>query len=132
MTLFDECIDALGSKCEVLDIKITNEKFIKLGNDFPMCKWGGIDWEKSNVILKGNYSQEVFDSLLSEDTAQSGIIVLWDNAEIPAITTDLATVIENIYDVLAVSFDTWIFYEKEGKVIEFHHDKGITLGTCAK
>lgn len=132
MTLYDECIEALGVKCILLDLKSTNKKYDKFREDFPMSKWGGIDWEKSEALLKRALTEEVFDLLIKENTKFGKVIVFWDNAELPALVSDLDTLMKNIYDVLAVSFDTWFYFEEDGEVIEFHHDKGVTKGRIRK
>lgn len=55
-------------------------------------------------------------------------IILFDQKDIPCISCKLAAVIENIDDILAVSFDTWILSKDIKEVIEFYHEGTIVYG----
>ena len=50
----------------------------------------------------------------------------------PAIICDLFTILNNIYDVLAVSFNTWLLSLNENEIIEFYHGSKVTYGKLQK
>lgn len=132
MTLFDECIEALGKKCNILETLSTKKIFDEFENNFPMTSWGQIDWDKSKVLNQGAYSYEYFQQILdSFDNKEEYIFILWDEASLPAVESKLDLVFSVIDDVTAVSFNTWIYLRKENKVIEFYHDGNITVGETA-
>ena len=58
--------------------------------------------------------------------------ILWDMQDTPAIICDLFTILNNIYDVLAVSFNTWLLSLNENEIIEFYHGSKVTYGKLQK
>lgn len=54
--------------------------------------------------------------------------VIWPDAEIPIIKCNIDDILDNIDDVLAVSFDTWLISVDMKRLIEFYHEGDITLG----
>ncbi len=56
------------------------------------------------------------------------VYIIWDEVNLPIIKTDLFSVIDVIYDVTAVSFDTWLFSVDEKSIIEFYHEGEIKIG----
>ncbi len=44
MTLFDECIEALGDNSIILSEQETQLIFDKLEEVYPFTQWGRIDW----------------------------------------------------------------------------------------
>lgn len=56
------------------------------------------------------------------------VYIIWDEATLPIIKTDLHQVLQVIDDVTAVSFDTWIYSPDTGYVIEYYHDGEIRIG----
>jgi hypothetical protein len=56
------------------------------------------------------------------------VYVIWDEGTLPIIKSDLQKVLEVIDDVIAVSFDTWIFSSELGYVIEIYHEGEVWVG----
>lgn len=129
MTLFEECLEALKEKNNIMGIFETNKLFNELKREFPMTSYGRIDWSKSTALNQGVYSCDYFEQILSsiKDKKQN-VIILWDESTLPAIESTLETVFNVIDDVTAVAFNTWIYLRKSKKVIEFYHDGSITVG----
>ena len=46
----------------------------------------------------------------------------------PSVICDLSTILNNLYDVLAVSFNTWLLSLRGQEVIEFYHGNIVTYG----
>lgn len=131
MTLFDECILALGDNTEVLSTDETNEIFKELTKLFPMTSWGRINWEKVEKKVKITQTDSITRHLMMNDESyDKTVILLWDEATLPGVKTNLDEVIAVIDDVTAVSFDTWIFSPNSNYLIEFYHEKEVILGFC--
>lgn len=128
-TLLEECIEAL---CEEIEILETNQgKMIvkNFGNAFPITSWGRVDW--SNIQNYGDlYNEDEIKVYLQNcfGTYSQTVYIIWDNARVPIIKTNLHQVLKVIDDVTAVSFDTWIYSPDIGYVIEYHHDGDIRIG----
>lgn len=129
MTLFEECILALGNDNEALCATETKNVFSDMCNLFPMTKWGRIDWE--NVC--GQFEQVSKKDILTQlnrvyHDIDTRVYILWDEVSLPTIRTDLNKVINAIDDVTAVSFNTWIFCPSANYLIEFYHENEIRVG----
>ncbi|PEK30653.1 hypothetical protein COM05_22645 [Bacillus toyonensis] len=128
-TLLEECIEALGAEIEILE---TNQGKIivkSFGNVFPITSWGRVDW--SNIQNYGDlYNEDEIRLYLQNcfGTYSQTVYIIWDNARVPIIKTNLHQVLNVIDDVTAVSFDTWIYSPDVGYVIEYHHDGDIRIG----
>lgn len=59
------------------------------------------------------------------------IYVMWDNANLPCLKSELKNIIKSIDDVTAVSFDTWVVSSDYNIIIEFYHEGEITLGVLS-
>ena len=115
---FEECIQALGSKTEILPTEEKKYLFDILRKKFPMLVSGHIDWIHVNNKMA---IENVFDipDLLKDKNCT--VFVLWDNAKVPALKSTLERVLRVIDDVTAVSFYTWVFSPLSGYIIEFGH-----------
>ncbi|WIG34119.1 hypothetical protein [Bacillus toyonensis] len=128
-TLLEECIEALDAEIEILE---TNQGKIivkSFGNVFPITSWGRVDW--SNIQNYGDlYNEDEIRLYLQNcfGTYSQTVYIIWDNARVPIIKTNLHQVLNVIDDVTAVSFDTWIYSPDVGYVIEYHHDGDIRIG----
>lgn len=123
MTLYEECIEALGDNYKI--VNETDKKAIikNLFKTFEFTDWGRINWDKvPNKIVVADIKEEQ----LFKNNAE--VYIVWDEVNLPVIKSDLSTVIKFIDDVTAVSFDTWIYLYKKGLVIEFYHDGDIIIG----
>lgn len=129
MPLLEECIDALGKGTIVLSNQETIEIFKTFSNTLPITKWGRIDWEKIDKKIRVDSVNEILKYLHEQDKCvDSDIFVLWDEATLPAIQSDLNQVIKVIDDVTAVSFDTWLLSPIIKYVVEFYHNGEVTIG----
>lgn len=69
---------------------------------------------KNNLLFKECIASLDDYSILSQD--------------LPCVSCKLSRILNNIDDVLAVSFDTWLLSQNEREVIEFHHEGKIIYG----
>jgi|LSQX01.1.fsa_nt_gb hypothetical protein len=132
MTLFEECLEALGKDTTILtDNGILN----KFESCIPMVYiadsiWSRIDWTK--ISNKVSIHGDIFDVLeiLKNNLldTNANVFILWNEATLPIIETKLSKVLECIDDVTAVGFDTWIYCPSNSYVIEFYHEGETTLG----
>lgn len=104
MTLFEECKEALERDFNLVD----NEKeIIKLLQTFPLKEsymvWNRIDYRDYDCM----------EELLSDlsDLSKIHFYVLADNEKIPIFKSNLKLIIDNIYDVMALSSKVYIFNE---------------------
>ena len=121
--LFKECINLLNG-CSILSLEESEVLFGKIKDNFPFTDYGCIDWNNINFCVTINDIYDIYNIL--KDCYQYYII--WDQKDIPCISCKLAAVIENIDDILAVSFDTWILSKDIKEVIEFYHEGTIVYG----
>ena len=104
MTLLEECLDVLKKYSIIEDKELEEQILSNLKSTF----YGKIDFSK--------YA----------DAHESEYYVIWDNAAIPIIKCNIEDILDNIYDVLAVSFDTWLISTDMKRIIEFYHEGSIT------
>ncbi|PGM71264.1 hypothetical protein CN957_31040 [Bacillus cereus] len=129
VTLLEECIEALGEEIEILETNQGKMIVKSFGNAFPITSWGRVYW--SNIQNYGDlYNEDEIKVYLQNcfGTYSQTVYIIWDNARVPIIKTNLHQVLKVIDDVTAVSFDTWIYSPDMGYVIEYHHDGDIRIG----
>ncbi len=123
MTLFEECILALDGHAFKMNVEKTQELFIEMNTKFPMTQWGRIEWNITSNKLVGIEERDILIKLAEVCLdVNNEVYILWDNANLPAIKSDLAKVLDVIDDIVSVSFDTWIFCPESNYVIEFYHE----------
>ena len=125
MTLLEECIEVLGKDIHILnndEKQVVKDEFY---NIIPLTKWGRINWDK---FKNKKEVKELADLNLIEENEKYYII--WD-IEKPIIKSEFVNILNNLDDVLAVSFDTWLLAEDESMVIEFYHEGEVTIGMLA-
>jgi len=125
MTLFEECLVALGESAITLSKKDTEKMFENMTTNFPFTSWGKIDWSKVNNVISISSTDKINKHIREKE---SDVYILWDEASLPSIKAKINTVLSALDDVTAVSFDTWIYCPSEGYVIEFYHENKITIG----
>jgi hypothetical protein len=125
MTLFEECLAALGKGVIVLSEEESCKLFENMDKDFPITSWGRINWEK---VKHAEHVQSINEITKNIGPADAEVYLLWDEASLPAIKTNIKKIFEVLDDVTAVSFDTWIYNPRQGYVIEFYHENEIMLG----
>lgn len=119
--LFVECIAALKN-CDIINLEETEKMFDLLRVNFPMKITGCINWDIHKESKELKNVSDIYDIGCTSDE----FFIVWDQKDIPCIRCDLLTILDNIDDVLAVSFDTWLLSESANEVIEFYHEGKIT------
>lgn len=128
-TLLEECIELLGAHIDILKDKQRGNILSSFENTFPITFWGRVDW--SNIQSYGEIYNDNEIKLYLENcfgVYSETVYLIWDNARLPVIKTNLHQVLQVIDDVTAVSFDTWIYSPDTGYVIEYYHDGEIRIG----
>ena len=129
MSLVDNCVNALGKGTVVLSKKESDALFKELTKQFPFTSWGRIDWASVEHKLLATSASEVPSLLVSSGKETSeAVFIIWDEARLPAIKSDVQVVLNHRWEVTMVSFDTWIFCPEHKYVIEFYHEGEITIG----
>ena len=125
--LFKECIDSLN-EYSILSLEETEALFKQLRYNFPMTNYGCIDWKKvDDVIVIKNISDisDIFNKSYK-------YYIFWEQQGLPCVSCKLAKIIDNIEDVLAVSFNTWLLSKDKKEIIEFHHEGKMVYGKTNK
>jgi hypothetical protein len=129
MSLVDNCVNVLGEEAVVLSHKETDILFSELSKQFSFTSWGRIDWTSVEHKLLATSVSEILSLLVSRGKGTSeAVFILWDQVKLPAIKSDIQTVLHHSWEVTMVSFDTWIFCPENKYVIEFYHEGEITIG----
>lgn len=129
MTLFEECVHAIGNEnLRILTSGETEKYFDYLCSLFPISPWGRIDWEKVSEKKEIRYLSEIVDWLRQRGINHHDVIVLWNYSYYPGIKAKLERVLNAIDDVVAVGSDTFILCKNGEYVIEFFHDGVVTIG----
>lgn len=121
--LFKECIDSLD-ECKVLSLEESEALFNQINDNFPMTSYGCIDWKSVKDCIEIEHISDIYN--IFKNCYE--YYILWDQKDIPCVSCKLATIIENIDDVLAVSFDTWLLSKDRKEIIEFYHEERIIYG----
>lgn len=130
MTLFEECLQALGIEVRILSDNETSMIFNKFVSDFPVTSWGRVDWNKIHSKQHIKNSSEILPFLKEKKgiNLDSEIYLLWNYSEAPSIIAKLHKAIAVKDDVTAVGSDTWFYDPELGYVVEFFHEGEITIG----
>ncbi len=123
MTLLEECIEALGNDKRILNENDNITAFKNFENNFPITSYGRIDWDKLEGFEKINIPTDILKYLSPDDKC----LIIWNEMSLPIIETTIMSFLNNIDDILAVSYDTWIIVDKREITIEFYHNRLITL-----
>ena len=121
--LFKECIDSLN-EYSILSLEETEALFEQLRYNFPMTNYGCIDWKKVNDAIVIKNISDIFNIF----NKSYEYYILWEQQELPCVSCKLAKIIDNIDDVLAVLFDTWLLSKDKKEIIEFHHEGKVIYG----
>lgn len=125
MTLYEECLEELKGNYTIVSDNEKNKILNNLYDKFPFTDWGRINWDKVIKKERINNIVDIKEKILNNSIE---VYVIWDQVDLPIIKSDLCSVLNVIYDVTAVSFDTWLFSVDEEYVIEFYHDGEIMIG----
>lgn len=127
--LFNECIESLGAETLIFSQNISQQIVNTLINSFPITVSGRIDWEQiDNQLIALNKEQLI--SLIKENKPDfdEQIFILWDNNEIPVISTNLDKVFQSLVDIDAVSFYFWLLDKEYKFIIEIKNEEMIMVG----
>ncbi len=127
-TFFDELIKLAGSHIEVKSQEETDRYLDRLQDCFPFTPFGRIDWNNVPGSEEIDSVAVVFQTL----GRKSQVLVMWNDAYVSAVRTDLDAFVEYEEDFTAVSFDTWIVSSDFSWVIELFHDGKIQWGRVKK
>ena len=129
MTLFEECIEALGKDAKILPKDVVEKILAKFDNDYPMTSWGRIDWDKVKEKKIISSIEEIVPALKAEKRNPFSLVfVIGSDPTIPILESKLDKILDSFDDVEAVSPNTWLYCPSDGWVIEIYHDGNITLG----
>lgn len=123
MTLLQECIGALKNDVYILseyEKNIVEEIFL---DTVPFTNWGRVDWS----IIKNKKEIKSIEEL-SEINNDKEFYIIWSDTDLPIIKSKAGAIFNNLDDVIAVSFDTWLFSIDKKLTVEFYHDGDITIG----
>jgi len=122
VTLLDECLEVLNDY-EKIEDENHKKLEIKFHSLVKFTSWGRINWD----ILKDN---TIIDDIekLKKNYGSLNFYIIWGEIDLPIIKCEFSNIIDNLDDVLAVSFDTWLLSYDKKIVIEFYHDGEITVG----
>ncbi|MDF3554732.1 hypothetical protein LAV92_23690 [Bacillus cereus] len=127
--LFNECIESLGAETLIFSQNKSQQIVNTLINSFPITVSGRIDWEQiDNQLIALNKEQLI--SLIKENKPDfdEQIFILWDNNEIPVISTNLDKVFQSLVDIDAVSFYFWLLDKEYKFIIEIKSEEMIMVG----
>ena len=118
MTLYKECLEALKEYTIIEDKELEKKLFSKLKLTFT----GKVDFTK--YINPRTISFDEIPSFLGGKDCY----IIWDNAEYPILKADIDNIMyeDNIYEVLAVGFNTWFISADMTRIIEYYHENELT------
>ena len=123
MNLTDECILALKNDLKILD---NNEKE-RIVDDFfhnIKLKFGKFDWDYINCLKKIN---NIKFNDIKKYIKRTRYYIIWSDPTEPVLLSHIDNILENIYDITAVSTNTWLISEDKKYYIEIYHEKEISI-----
>lgn len=105
--LFNECLESLGDETLIFSQEKSQQIATNLINSFPITVSGKIDWEQiDNQLIVPNKERLISLIRTNKLDFDEQIFILWDNYEIPVVSTSLNNVFQSLVDVDvdAVSF----------------------------
>ncbi|MDA1871915.1 hypothetical protein PDK12_26170 [Bacillus cereus] len=127
--LFNECLESLGSETLISSLEKSQQIAITLMNFFPITVSGRMDWEQiENQLIASNKEQLISLIRAHQLDFDGQIFIIWDNYEIPVVSTNLDKVFQSLVDVDAVSFYYLLLDKKYRFVIEINDEELIKIG----
>lgn len=123
MTLWEECLTALGGDVTVLSPENGDEIIEEAQERYPFTSWGGVDWE----AVPHAVSLESPEELLHYVSGEKEIYIFWDDASVPVVQTRLSCALNAFDDVAAIA-DTWLCDVDGQFIAEYTHDDKLHLG----
>ncbi|MDX6189493.1 hypothetical protein SGQ83_09050 [Flavobacterium sp. Fl-318] len=124
MSLFQECVDSLKKEVIVYAAAATLKIFEEFQQKNKFTFYGRIDWSTFQRSFKINNLDDIRKHIVHNEKCY----ILWNDTSFPVLETSLQSVYMNVDNVLAVSYDTWLYVFEKNIVIEFYHDGEITIG----
>jgi hypothetical protein len=129
--LFKECVEALGANGSILADEETRMLLSSFSGKAPFYEGGSrIDWTKVKYKVDIDSPEQIKSSLkelLGKDFNQT-VYLFWNDASLPAIKTDLDSIIKSYDDIISVGFETWMYNPEEGYVVENYYLGEIHAG----
>lgn len=129
MSLFKECINALGSNAKIVGENTSNAILTQFGKDFPLTSWGRINWKcisNKGAILS---LDRIIPEIKNKGKNPFNLVyIIGSDPNIPVLESKLDKILEFFDDVEAVSPNSWFYCPQERWVVEVYHDGEITLG----
>ncbi|MES5949363.1 CDI toxin immunity protein [Bacillus toyonensis] len=127
--LFNECLESLGDETLIFSQKKSQQIATNLMNLFPITVSGRIDWEQiDDQLIPSNKEQLISLIRANQLDFDEQIFIIWDNYEIPVVSTNLDKVFQSLVDVDAVSFYYWLLDKEYRFVIELNDEELIRVG----
>ncbi|MEJ9127745.1 hypothetical protein P4I92_29540 [Bacillus cereus] len=127
--LFSECLESLGNETLIFSQEKSQQIATILMNSFPITVSGRIDWEQiDNQFIASNKEQLISLIRANQLDFDEQIFIIWDNYEIPVVSTNLDKVFQSLVDVDAVSFYYWLLDKEYRFVIEINDEELIRVG----
>ncbi|WP_141550243.1 hypothetical protein [Bacillus thuringiensis] len=127
--LFNECLESLGDETLIFSQEKSQQITTNLINLFPITVSGRIDWEQiDNQLITSNKEQLISLIRANQLDFDEQIFIIWDNHEIPVVSTNLDKVFQSLVDVDAVSFYYWLLNKEYRFVIEINDEELIRVG----
>ncbi|MEC2439798.1 hypothetical protein P9Z33_31455, partial [Bacillus cereus] len=127
--LFSECLESLGNETLIFSQEKSRQIATILMNSFPITVSGRIDWEQiDNQFIASNKEQLISLIRANQLDFDEQIFIIWDNYEIPVVSTNLDKVFQSLVDVDAVSFYYWLLDKEYRFVIEINDEELIRIG----
>ncbi|ASZ66223.1 hypothetical protein CJ306_13135 [Bacillus cereus] len=127
--LFSECLESLGNETLIFSQEKSQQIATILMNSFPITVSGRIDWEQiDNQFIASNKEQLISLIRANQLDFDEQIFIIWDNYEIPVVSTNLDKVFQSLVDVDAVSFYYWLLDKEYRFVIEINDEEWIRVG----
>ncbi|MDE6707053.1 MAG: hypothetical protein K2K06_03335 [Oscillospiraceae bacterium] len=117
MTLFEECIAVLQKYSIIEDSNLKNKILSNLNFTF----YGKLDFSTYADCHKVSLNK------IRLLPSEREYYVVWNDCTVPIIKCNITELLNNIDDVLAVSFDTWLISVDMKQIIEFYHEGDVNL-----
>lgn len=106
MTLFDECRELLKADFDVVE----GDKLSLVMDIFHQYPWhsGDLIWSEMDF---SDY-ELTHGMLIGSGLGNETVFVIADDADVPVFRTHLQLIVDNIYDVIAISPKLFIFNDK--------------------
>lgn len=129
--LFTECINALGNKVRILTKEESNKVFNLFESLIPFYQGGSrIDWSQVEQKVHIDSPQEIIRSIenLLKKPFNAQVYVLWNDASLPVLETDLVSIAKHFDDITCLGFETWFFNPSDGYTVEYYYLGELNAG----